>query len=359
MKKFKTFITMLAAIAAMILLPGVFSLKASAAEHATYHVKYDPDLGGWYVLTAAEAEENSTASPKSMQFFYNNVRCGDAVVVSCYYDNAPQLDLGSTRLRNVTILPDGCFVMIKSAGIADLFVLANNTCSISAPVINAYVYDPSVVNFNSNVKDILLNVDATSSSSSMAGLGTVESLKVHFTYNNTSYTLYDFKKGTFYFAEGTLQTTVYNFSTVPSASPFQIPVTAQSSITTLKDLFDEHYYADTYADLKAVYGYNREALWMHYITCGIKEGRNMNPLLNVTNYRLRYLDLNAAFGDNWDAYVTHYLTLGVKEGRDSGTEFNAAEYANWYDDLTKTYGNNIQALWQHYKAIGVEWSRQP
>ena len=88
----------------------------------------------------------------------------------------------------------------------------------------------------------------------------------------------------------------------------------------LKELFDEHYYADAYPDLKAVYGYDREALWAHFINSGLKEGRVMNGRLDVVKYRNTYADLNAAFGDNWDAYVEHFLTCGEKEGRDSGIE---------------------------------------
>ena len=356
--KIKTFLTMFAAIAAMVLLPGAFTLKASAAERATYYIDYDPGAKGWYVLTEADTEDEENATPKVMQFFYNNVKSGDAVVVSCSYDGAPILDLGSTRLGNVTILPDSSFVMISSAGIADFYALAKSSSSISAPVINAYVYDPAVVNFNSNVQDILLTVDDWECSSSMGGLGTVGSLKVLFTDSNTSYSLYNFKKGTFHFMDGSIRTDSSNFSASPAPSPFDIPVSTQP-VSTLKDIFDEHYYADTYPDLKAVFGYNREALWTHYITCGVREGRSMNTMFNVTSYRNQYLDLNAAFGDNWDAYLNHYLTLGAKEGRNSGTDFQAMEYANWYPDLKKTYGNNILALWQHYKKIGIEWSRKP
>lgn len=365
MKKNKTFVTMLAAIAAMLLLPGVFKLKASAAEPDTYYIHYESDKGGWYVHTAADEADCSYTDPKVMQFFYNNVKDGDVVVITCSEDGAPQLDLGTARLSNVTILPsasdisDAHFIMLQSAGIADLYVLAKNICSISAPVVNAYVYDPAIVNFNYNVKDILLSVDHWKSESSMGGIGTVESLKVLFTGNNTSYTLYNFKKGTFYFENGTIQTSWDNFSAVPATSAFQLSINTTTAVPRLKDVFDERYYADRYPDLKAAFGYNREALWAHYITSGVREGRSMNSLLNVTSYRAQYLDLSVAFGDNWDAYLAHYLTLGAIEGRNSGTEFQAMEYANWYEDLKKTYGNNVLALWQHYKAIGVEWSRQP
>ena len=90
----------------------------------------------------------------------------------------------------------------------------------------------------------------------------------------------------------------------------------------LKEIFDEHYYADLYPDLKAAFGYDREALWAHYINSGLQENRVMNNRLDVVKYRNTYADLNAAFGDNWDAYVEHYLTCGEKEGRDSGITAN-------------------------------------
>lgn len=39
------------------------------------------------------------------------------------------------------------------------------------------------------------------------------------------------------------------------------------------DHFDYKTYADTYPDLYAAYGYNRDYLYAHYMNCGIREGR--------------------------------------------------------------------------------------
>lgn len=365
MKKSKTLLTMLAAVAALFLLPNAFTLKASAAQRTTYYIEYSPEYeydsekgenipleSDWYVLISEDE------SHKSLDFFYNNVKCGDEVVVSCTGDNAPLLDLGSTRLGNVTILPGSSFVMIKSAGIADFFALSGTTSSISAPVIHAYIYDTSTVNFNYNVKDILLNVDGWISDSAIACLGTVESLKLVFPDNSYN-TMYDFSKDTLYFRYGGLLTDPSNYHEYPpSNSPFYIYADAVTA-ATLKDVFDEKYYADTYPDLKAAFGYNREALWTHYISNGIYEGRRMNGFLNITLYRYQNADLNAAFGNNWDLYLWHYLNYGIKEGRNSWSDFNAAEYTDWYDELKVTYGNNLLALIEHYQKVGIEWSRKP
>ncbi len=127
---------------------------------------------------------------------------------------------------------------------------------------------------------------------------------------------------------------------------------------TLKDVFDEHYYADTYPDLKEAYGYDREALWNHFITYGLSESRNMNEFLDVVKYREEYGDLEKAFGDDWDAYLNHYLTFGAKEGRDTGTAFNALDYAGRYEDLKEAFGDNVLGLWRHYQTFGKTENRE-
>lgn len=361
MKRIKAFAAMFTAVATIFLLSGIFTLNVSAEEPATYYIDYDPDGYGWYVLVEADLADEDNAQPKVMQVFYNYAKDGDAVVVACSHDDAPKLDLGTVRLSNVTILSNSSFIKIKAAHISDFYALANSSSSISAPVTNAYVYDPAVVNFNSDVQNIFLNVDEPTSSSSMGCMGTVGSLKVLFTYNNTSYSLYNFKKDTFFFKDGLLETSAGNFSgepaTAPTPAPTSQPAVSYDHIPKLKEVFDEHYYADKYSDLKAAYGYNREALWKHFTTYGIKEGRTMNNLLDVAKYRNSNTDLNAAFGDNWDAYLEHYLVYGAAEGRNSGTSFNALDYAAKNADLQRVYGNNVLNLWRHYNTFGITEGR--
>lgn len=132
----------------------------------------------------------------------------------------------------------------------------------------------------------------------------------------------------------------------------------QANAATLKDIFDEHYYADMYPDLKEAYGYNRDKLWQHFVEFGLSEGRNMNGLIDVVKYRETYGDLDAAFGDNWNAYLNHYLIFGAKEHRDTGTDFNALDYAGRYEDLQAAYGTNVLALWEHYRTFGASENRE-
>ena len=132
----------------------------------------------------------------------------------------------------------------------------------------------------------------------------------------------------------------------------------QSDAATLKDVFDEYYYADTYEDLKEAFGYDKEALWNHFVTQGLDEGRNMNGLIDIVKYREQYEDLQDVIGDDWDAYLNHYLAFGAKEGRDTGTDFNALDYARRYEDLQEAFGDDILALWNHYQASGVTEGRE-
>ena len=54
----------------------------------------------------------------------------------------------------------------------------------------------------------------------------------------------------------------------------------------IEDVFDEHYYADQYSDLKNVYGYAKALLLDHFMKFGISEGRQMNELIDIIEYRL-------------------------------------------------------------------------
>jgi hypothetical protein len=91
------------------------------------------------------------------------------------------------------------------------------------------------------------------------------------------------------------------------------------------DEFNYTEYADTYPDLMAAFGYDRDLLYTHYVTYGIREGRTatFSPApavgsidgFNYTEYADTYPDLMAAFGYDRDLLYTHYVTYGIKEGR--------------------------------------------
>ncbi len=125
----------------------------------------------------------------------------------------------------------------------------------------------------------------------------------------------------------------------------------------LKDIFSGQYYADTYEDLYAAFEYDETKLFNHVKEYGLKEKRDVSPILDVVYYRETYPDLNAAFGDNWDAYVNHYFEYGIKEGRDNGTNFDIIRYVNSYADLREAFDEDYEALAKHYIEYGMKENR--
>ena len=124
-----------------------------------------------------------------------------------------------------------------------------------------------------------------------------------------------------------------------------------------EDYFDAKYYASNYEDLQGTFNSDAGQLLNHYLTYGLKEGRNAIPFLNLVGYREAYADLNKAFQDDWSAYLNHYLTYGIGEGRSSFGDFDAVAYAERYPDLKEAFGYDAMALYQHWINFGMAEGR--
>ena len=72
--------------------------------------------------------------------------------------------------------------------------------------------------------------------------------------------------------------------------------------------------------MAAAYGNNADALLNHFISFGVKEGRNASAEFNPQAYRQRYEDLQAAFGSDMAAYCSHYVAYGKAEGRNGSAD---------------------------------------
>ena len=80
-------------------------------------------------------------------------------------------------------------------------------------------------------------------------------------------------------------------------------------------VFNSLYYASHNNDLLKAFGYDKKKLLNHFITNGMKEGRQACETFNVQKYMKRYSDLRTAFGSNLPKYYLHYIQSGIKEGR--------------------------------------------
>ncbi len=84
------------------------------------------------------------------------------------------------------------------------------------------------------------------------------------------------------------------------------------------DIFDADLYASLNPDVVEACGEDSEALYNHFMTCGLFEGRIGSRVLDIALYRRENPDLEELFGDNWDLYVQHYFACGILEGRWNG-----------------------------------------
>ena len=90
---------------------------------------------------------------------------------------------------------------------------------------------------------------------------------------------------------------------------------SESELAAIKKLFNAKEYAAMYPDVAVVYGDNEEALWNHFVSFGLAEGRALRKDFNVFAYRSAYKDLQEAFGTDLAAYYAHYANNGMEEGR--------------------------------------------
>lgn len=80
-------------------------------------------------------------------------------------------------------------------------------------------------------------------------------------------------------------------------------ITALASPETMPDgsVFDAEYYAETYPDVKAAFGDNKEALYNHYLNFGKAEGRNPYSLKDMpTQDAISVKEKVAALGITYD-----------------------------------------------------------
>ncbi len=93
------------------------------------------------------------------------------------------------------------------------------------------------------------------------------------------------------------------------------------------DEFDPEFYANKYADLKAAFGNDADALLKHWVNHGKAEGRIAKEVRYILNgvdytdefdpvyYVNKYADLKAAIGNDPKKLLVHWVQYGKNEGR--------------------------------------------
>lgn len=238
MKKLRKFAALMLAAALVAVLPGVSSLKVSAASPITYFVFLDGDKWYYQIGTSEynpddkqyEAELITTKSDVT------HPQDGDIIVVGSVNQSGGAvgytLDLGSIRLSNVTVTHNTSIV-VKAATIDKCYVLSDSTAAINGDVTDAYVYDRSHVNFNNNVTNLYISSDTKDDAPEINVMGTV----AYATYTlpgEPQFQYYNFIKGAFEFNDsGKIKSNVNYYQSEGngpvSAAPAQPSVSEQQT----------------------------------------------------------------------------------------------------------------------------------
>lgn len=122
--------------------------------------------------------------------------------------------------------------------------------------------------------------------------------------------------------------------------------------------FDADYYLNSYSDLRAAFGSDRQAALDHWVAYGMREGRSSSPLFDVSFYLERYPDLRAVFGTNNRLAVAHWNNFGISEGRRASASFDPSFYLAYYPDLSAAFGTDYRAAIDHWRTYGLSEGRR-
>ena len=64
-----------------------------------------------------------------------------------------------------------------------------------------------------------------------------------------------------------------------------------------------------------MYGKDYTKALKHFVEYGAKEGRAGSKEFNCKKYKANYADLREAYGNDNIQYFLHYMNCGIKEGR--------------------------------------------
>ncbi len=129
-------------------------------------------------------------------------------------------------------------------------------------------------------------------------------------------------------------------------------------------------YKNRYLDLRRAFGNDLPSYVVHYINAGKREGRDasytakvvngehyffgvdFSPVYDFNYYQEHNPDIRAAFGNDDVATFVHFLTCGMNEGRQGSANFNMGIYASRYPDLFAAFYFNLPEYYLHYIKCG-------
>lgn len=125
-----------------------------------------------------------------------------------------------------------------------------------------------------------------------------------------------------------------------------------------RSVFDAQYYYNANTDLQSAIGMDENALFEHFVTSGLEEGRSGNGEWELRAYIQNNADLMSSYKEDFNAYLLHYLQVGKAEGR-SGIKQEGSmkdiigSYSSTYD-VTQQRAINVNLAAQRINGIVIQ-----
>ena len=228
MKKLKKIISLLAAAFMLLTLVDVSTLTVSAEEPMTYYIGYNAAQSSWR-WQRGTGDYDPTQTDISLDELNSYIHDGDIIVVCGGNGEDSGVEFNVNKyLSNVTVMGVSTIALVGANGIGEFYSLKDSTCAVNSDVINAYVYDSSVVTFNKNVTSLEIICAPDRYSHVTSSSGTIGHAKRHYG-GNVHYEVYNVAAGKFSSMNTVLETDPQYYSTTPTASAGQTTTSGSSA----------------------------------------------------------------------------------------------------------------------------------
>ncbi len=225
MKKLKKLVSLLAAVAICVLLPGINTLTASAAEPVTYSLKFVDDDVKWRFQVGSAW--NDEGEHRELYYMLQDIKNGDSVVIHGTGTEGLQITI-PVHLKNLTLV-GAHTIIITANGYDECFVLSGSIAAINGDITDAYVYENAAVTFNNSIKTLrVLGNEDINSNATVAG--TVNHL-IGESNVTTYYDLYNIAAGKLVIENGSVMTEEAYYSKAPDAAGAPAQPTTQQTVT--------------------------------------------------------------------------------------------------------------------------------
>lgn len=213
MKKIKKAFTLLTALVLCLVPLFTSGITAQAAEDpVTYYIKYLPDSNQWRFQTGGWSD---TAVHRELYYMHQEIKDGSLIVIDDSGANTAINLTVNVKLSNLTIVSSN-LSNITAKHVDNFYSIGSSKSIVNAPISNAYVYDYSLVNFNSPVDNLEMISSVEDNLHATIGAGsTIGHLKAY-TPVKVYYDFYNFAANTLSIVDGTLKTEEKHYSKVPT-----------------------------------------------------------------------------------------------------------------------------------------------